>query len=144
MGASNTPENLTARYAKRPTSTNLISIDRLVVIRERRDRGAARMLTVGLDGATVSEVACRHDLMRQQIYAWRHELKKKGLLPPTADTVFLPVDMPVIRGAALAREEAEPASAMIELRLNHGRSLCFDSGVDGTVLTHLIRAVEAA
>ena len=101
-------------------------------------------MSVGLDGATVSEVACRHDLMRQQIYAWRHELKKKGLLPPTADTVFLPVDMPVIRGAALAREEAEPASAMIELRLNHGRSLCFDSGVDGTVLTHLIRAVEAA
>ena len=102
------------------------------------------VMSVGLDGATVSEVACRHDLMRQQIYAWRHELKKKGLLPPTADTVFLPVDMPVIRGAALAREEAEPASAMIELRLNHGRSLCFDSGVDRTVLTHLIRAVEAA
>ena len=47
------------------------------------------VMSVGLDGATVSEVACRHDLMRQQIYAWRHELKKKGLLPPTADTVFL-------------------------------------------------------
>lgn len=102
------------------------------------------VMSVGLDGATVSEVACRHDLMRQQIYAWRHELKKKGLLPPKADTVFLPVDMSVIHGAALAREEAEPASAMIELRLNHGRSLRFDSGVDGTVLTHLIRAVEAA
>ena len=99
---------------------------------------------VGIDGATVTQVAQRHEVTRQQIYAWRHELKKKGLLPPTADTVFLPVDMPVIRGAALAREEAEPASAMIELRLNHGRSLCFDSGVDGTVLTHLIRAVEAA
>jgi hypothetical protein len=26
------------------------------------------------------------------IYAWGHELKKKGLLPPMADTVFLPVD----------------------------------------------------
>ena len=102
------------------------------------------VMSVGLDGATVSEVACWHDLMRQQIYAWRHELKKKGLLPPTADTVFLPVDISVMPGAALAREEAEPASAMIELRLNHGRSLCFDSGVDGTVLTHLIRAVEAA
>ena len=104
----------------------------------------AIVLSVGVDGATVTQVAQRHEVTRQQVYAWRHELKKKGLLPPTADTVFLPVDMPVIRGAALAREEAEPASAMIELRLNHGRSLCFDSGVDGTVLTHLIRAVEAA
>lgn len=46
MGASNTPENLTARYAKRPTSTNLISIDRLVVIRARKDRVADRMLTM--------------------------------------------------------------------------------------------------
>ena len=34
--------------------------------------------------------------------------------------------------------------AMIELRLNYGRSLRFDSGVDATVLTRLIRAVEAA
>ena len=116
---------------------------------ERRRRWSDKdkleiVLSVGVCGATVTQVAQRHDVTRQQIYAWRHELKKKGLLPPTADTVFLPVDMPVIRGAALAREEAEPASAMIELRLNHGRSLCFDSGVDGTVLTHLIRAVEAA
>ncbi len=102
------------------------------------------VMSVGLDGATVSEVACRHDVMRQQIYAWRHELKKKGLLPPTADTVFHPVDISVMPGAALAREEAERASAMIEMRLKHGRSLRFDSGVDGTVLTHLIRAVEAA
>ena len=49
-------------------------------------------MSVGLDGATVTEVAHRHDVTRQQIYAWRHELKKKGLLPSTADTVFLPVD----------------------------------------------------
>lgn len=49
MGASNTPENLTARYAKRPTSTNLISIDRLVVIRARRDRVADRMLTLKIN-----------------------------------------------------------------------------------------------
>lgn len=55
MGASNTPENLTARYAKRPTSTNLISIDRLVVIRARRDRVADRMLTNDLAGPTLRE-----------------------------------------------------------------------------------------
>ncbi|MBB4167362.1 transposase [Rhizobium sp. BK538] len=34
------------------------------------------VMSVGLDGATVTEVAHRHDVTRQQIYAWRHELKK--------------------------------------------------------------------
>ena len=46
MGASNTPENLTARYATPPNSEpNLTTIDRLVLIRARRNRVAARMLT---------------------------------------------------------------------------------------------------
>ncbi len=40
------------------------------------------VMSVGLDGATITEVAHRHDVTRQQIYARRHELKqKKGLLP---------------------------------------------------------------
>jgi transposase len=63
------------------------------------------VMSVGLDGATVTEVAHRHDVTRQQIYAWRHELKKKGLLPSTADTVFLPVDTSAMHGAPLVRED---------------------------------------
>lgn len=39
---------------------------------------------VGVDGATVTEVAQRYSVTRQQVYAWRHELKKKALLPPLA------------------------------------------------------------
>ncbi|WP_404943754.1 transposase [Rhizobium ruizarguesonis] len=35
-------------------------------------------MSVGVAGATITEVAHRHDLTRQQIYAWRSELKKKG------------------------------------------------------------------
>ncbi|WP_164841504.1 IS66-like element accessory protein TnpA [Sinorhizobium meliloti] len=116
---------------------------------ERRRRwGDAKKLdvvmSIGLDGATVTEVAHRHDVSRQQIYAWRHELKKKGLLPPTADTIFLPVDTSAIHGAPLVREDVARVPAMIELRLSYGRSLRFDSGVDAAVLTRLIRAVEAA
>ncbi|WP_167480928.1 transposase, partial [Mesorhizobium waimense] len=84
------------------------------------------VMSVGLDGATVTEVAHRHDVSRQQIYAWRHELKKKGLLPSTADTVFLPVDTLAMLGAPLVREDVARVPAMIELRLNDGRSLRFD------------------
>lgn len=43
------------------------------------------MLPAGVDGATVTHVAQRHDATRQQIYVWRHELKQKGRLFPTAD-----------------------------------------------------------
>lgn len=116
---------------------------------ERRRRwGDAKKLdvvmSIGLDGATVTEIAHRHDVSRQQIYAWRHELKKKGLLPSTADTVFLAVDTSAMHGGPLMREEVARVPAMIELRLNDGRSLRFDSGVDAAVLTRLIRAVEAA
>ncbi|NBB81713.1 MAG: transposase [Verrucomicrobia bacterium] len=35
--------------------------------------------SVGVDGATVTRVAQSNDITRQQIYAWRHEPKTKGL-----------------------------------------------------------------
>lgn len=47
-------------------------------------------------------------------------------------------------GAPLVREDVARVPAMIELQLSDGRVLRFDSGVDATVLTRLIRAVEAA
>src|SRR3546814_13660300 len=61
--------------------------------------------SVGVNGATLAEVARRHEITRQQIYTWRHDLKKRGFLPATAEPVFLPVGMPAVRGAELARSE---------------------------------------
>lgn len=46
------------------------------------------VMSVGIDGATVTQVAQRHEVTRQQIYAWRHELKKKGLWSPDAGALF--------------------------------------------------------
>jgi transposase len=51
--------------------------------------------SVGIDGATVTQVAYHCDVTRQQIYRWRHELKKKGLWPPGKGTVFMPIDFQV-------------------------------------------------
>ena len=48
------------------------------------------VLSVGAAGATVTQVAQRYEVTRQQIYAWRHELKKKGLLSPLPEPLFLP------------------------------------------------------
>ncbi len=117
----------------------------LGVERRRRwsdDDKLAIVSSVGIDGATVTQVAHRYDVTRQQIYRWRHELKKKGLWPPGVGTVFLPVDFQV---AEMATPEPKPAPPMpLELRLQGGRCLRFDSMMDEAALTRLIRAVEAA
>lgn len=49
---------------------------------------------VGIGGATVTQVAQRHDVTRQQIYAWRHELKQKGLWSPDVGALFMPIGAP--------------------------------------------------
>ena len=49
------------------------------------------VMSVGVGGATVTQVAQRHEVTRQQIYAWRHELKKKGSVVARCRGAFLPV-----------------------------------------------------
>ncbi|MDP2520921.1 IS66-like element accessory protein TnpA [Shimia thalassica] len=102
--------------------------------------------SVGICGATVTQVAQRHEITRQQIYAWRHELKKKGLWSPDAGALFFPLDIPVSGGipAPLPSVAEEAPPTVVELCLRGGRCLHFDSTMDPAALTSLIRAVEAA
>jgi len=51
------------------------------------------IMSVGVDGASVTQVAQRHDVTRQQLYAWRHDLKKKGLWSPGDGALFIPLDV---------------------------------------------------
>jgi transposase len=102
--------------------------------------------SVGIDGATVTQVAQRYEVTRQQIYAWRHDLKKKGLWSSDAGALFFPLSMPVAAGVPVAQSrvaDALPPSA-VELRLRDGRSLHFESTIDPAALSVLIRAVDAA
>ena len=48
---------------------------------------------VGHHRASVTQIAQRHDLRRQQIHAWRHDLRRKGLCTPEGAALFLPVDL---------------------------------------------------
>jgi transposase len=114
----------------------------LGVERRRRwsdDDKIAIVGSVGVNGATVTQVAQRHDVTRQQIYAWRHGLKKKGFCPSEAGAVFLAIDVPTMESVA-----AEPTPAPVELLLTGGRCLRFDSMMEQAALTRVIRAVEAA
>ncbi|WP_444666574.1 IS66-like element accessory protein TnpA [Cereibacter changlensis] len=105
------------------------------------------VLSVGMGGATVTQVAQRRDVSRQQIYAWRHELKKKGLLPACPEALFLPVELerPLERAVppTVATSEA-PRPSQIELKLANGRCLRFAPSLEPAMLTQVIRAVEAA
>jgi transposase len=101
---------------------------------------------VGIEGATVTQVAQRHEVTRQQIYAWRHELKRKGLWSPDAGALFLPAG--VVPATELTVVEDRPAASnpavWVELRLAKGRVLRFESNIDDAALSRLVRAVDAA
>ena len=121
-----------------------------VLGRERRRRWhdeekLAVILEVGVDGASVTSVAQRHEVTRQQIYTWRRELRLKGMLLPTRGAVFLPVETSSLESVTRTGVGDDVAtSGVVELRLGNGRSLRFDSGLDTTTLRRLIQAVEAA
>ena len=69
------------------------------VERRRRWRDEEKLAIldeVGVNGASVSDVARAHDITRQHIYQWRQEMKKKGLLEATVGSgvTFLPLVAP--------------------------------------------------
>ncbi|WP_417267618.1 transposase [Celeribacter baekdonensis] len=47
--------------------------------RWRDDEKQAILEEVGVNGATATAVARRHDITRQHIYQWRRALRRKGL-----------------------------------------------------------------
>ena len=91
----------------------------------------------------MTQVAQRHDLRRQQIYAWRHDLRKKGLCEPEGAALFLPVDLapPPVSEAKVA---AESSALMVEIVLRNGRQIRCQGGIGDDDLARLIRLVEAA
>ncbi len=86
-------------------------------------------------GVTVTMVAARRDVTRQQIYSWR-SLRRKGLLgaAPAPEVAFLPV----------GSIETAAAPAMIEIAVAGGRVLKAPASTPTAALKRLIRAVERA
>ncbi|MEQ8964875.1 MAG: transposase [Azospirillaceae bacterium] len=111
---------------------------------ERRRRWSdeqklAILSEVGDEGWSVAEVARRHDLSRQQVYQWRRELVRKGLIP-VEPTVFLPVTAEAAEG----EETPETRGRRVEVGLAKGRTLTVTTDVPAIVLQRLIRTVETA
>ena len=86
---------------------------------------------VGVRGATVAEVARRHDLTRQHIYQWRAEPRKRGEgVSDGAD--FLPVEVS-------APATHLPAPATVEIVLANGRR---SRGIDGLSPAGLAQSIQ--
>ena len=96
---------------------------------------------VGVGGASVADVARRHDLTRQHIYQWRRQLRDKGLWRGSHETVFLALDAPTEQ----PRLETAPArEAEVEIVFSNGRVLRSRGGMADGDLARLIRLVETA
>ena len=117
------------------------------VERRRRwsdDQKLSVLAEVGVGGATVAEVARRHDVTRQHIYQWRRELRRKGGWPCSGGTVFLPLDPAPPEPSGPPRPGAASVPPVVEIVLRNGQGLRCRGGIGDEDLVRLIRLVETA
>ncbi len=110
------------------------------------ERKLAILAEVGVHGATVADVARRHDITRQHIYQWRREMRQKGRFAATSG-VFLPVEIATpaaARGAEDRGDMSTGSCGIAEVRLPNGRHLRVAADLEPAVLSRLIQTVEAA
>jgi transposase len=90
-------------------------------------------------GVVISEVARRHDLRPQQLFAWRHQARQGRLALPAEELAFVPVV-----GATDAPPAATSAApvGMIEVVLG-GAVVRVAAEVDGRLLAKVLRAVKS-
>jgi transposase len=90
-------------------------------------------------GVVISEVARRHDLRPQQLFAWRHQARQGRLALPAAELSFVPV---------VSATDAPPADTsvapvgMIEVALG-GAIVRVPAEVDSRLLAKVLRAVKS-
>jgi transposase len=90
-------------------------------------------------GVVISEVARRHDLRPQQLFAWRHQARQGRLALPPAELSFVPV---VGATDAPPAETSAAPIGMIEVALG-GAIVRVPAEVDGKLLAKVLRAVKS-
>lgn len=124
-------------------------MERLEVLgleRRRRWSDAAKMgilSEVRTNGWTLADVARRHDLTRQQLYRWRHELRAKGCLSDKALDAFVPVELTVsTETRPMPIGDADVAE--VTIILPNGRQLRCREAITDVALIHLLQVLEAS
>ena len=88
-------------------------------------------------GVVISEVARRHDLRPQQLFAWRHQARQGRLALPAAELSFVPVV-----GATEVPPAVTAPVGRIEVALG-GAIMRVPPEVDGKLLAKVLRAVKS-
>jgi transposase len=104
-----------------------------------REQKRAVLDEIGVDGASVSDVARRHDMPRQNLYQWRRDVQRKALSESLGVT-FIPIAPPPEH----LRSSCVGSMGGIEIVLRNGRGLRGIADMAETELVHLIRVVERA
>ena len=119
--------------------------------RRQFSREQKRAIVADVDGgATVSEVARRHNIHTSLLFRWRREFSGASSAPSVAmkaepkAATFLPVRVAAPAPASEARSEPSRGAAMIEIELVTGRKLRVGVDVDIVLLKRIIVALEAA
>ncbi|MCW2284200.1 transposase [Rhodoblastus acidophilus] len=96
-------------------------------------------------GLPLAVVARRHDIVPQQIYTWRRELRAAAPLAFAPVALIAPeASEAPQRKKAERRKERGHRAAQIEIHCANGRVLKVASSLDAEVLKTLIRSVEDA
>jgi transposase len=91
-------------------------------------------------GVVISEVARRHDLRPQQLFAWRHQAKQGQLALPAEELSFVPVV--ASEGDAPRVDSSTRPTGIIEVVLG-GAVVRVPPEVDGKQLAKVLRAVKS-
>jgi len=96
------------------------------------------------DGS-VSAVARRHDILPQQIYAWRKRFSPGGLTS-SEPALFIPVSIAASSNVPIdvSKDIGIPGAKDVEICLRNGRVLRISGDTDLELLSSLIACVEAA
>lgn len=111
------------------------------VERRRRwsdERKLAILAEVGVDGASVSDVARRHDLTRQHLYQWRTSFRQR-LSSPDQSVAFVPVASVTTPAVASGGDPDELA-----IVLRNDRSIRVSGHPAEEFLAKIIRIAETA
>jgi transposase len=99
-------------------------------------------------GVVISEVARRHDLRPQQLFAWRHQARHGRLALPAEELSFVPVITAAVARSPSAFNHqvpaatSDPTAGMIEVALG-GTVVRVPPGADTKLLAKVLRAVKS-
>ena len=90
------------------------------------------------DGASIAEIARRHDLNANQLFSWRRQFG----FEPTEPKNLAPILPVTITPVETAEEEDPTSRSQIEIVLAEGDRILVWSDVDAAALTRVLKALS--